>query len=71
MIQPCGAHAKELMESLMELHGAGFDRILEIAAAAGNNDLIEAFARDNLVGSLLVLYGLHPDDFETRVRRGT
>ena len=59
--------AKELMESLMELHGAGLERILEIVSGA---NLVHLLAGDALVGSLLVLYGLHPDDFETRVRRG-
>lgn len=59
--------ARELMESLMELHGAGLERILEIVSEAG---LAPSLAADPLVGSLLVLYGLHPDDFETRVRGG-
>ena len=31
--------------------------------------LIEQFGDDELVGSLLLLYGLHPVDLETRVRQ--
>jgi hypothetical protein len=45
---------------MLEIVAGGSD------AAAG---LIDSMARDELVSSLLVLYGLHPDDFETRVLR--
>jgi hypothetical protein len=64
--------ARELIESLMELHGAGLERILEIISNAGEAGagLVQIFAQDELVSSLLVLYGIHPEDFETRVRRG-
>jgi Fe-S cluster biogenesis protein NfuA len=65
------AMAKELLESLMALHGAGLERILELASEAGETgeDIVRKFARDELVGSLLLLYGLHPDDLLTRVQR--
>jgi len=64
--------AKELIGSLMEIHGAGLERILQIVSNAGETGaaLVESLARDELVSSLLVLYGLHPEDFESRVRRG-
>ena len=63
--------ARELIQCLMELHGAGLERLLEIVAGSGDaaSGLIDSVARDELVSSLLVLYGLHPDDFETRVMR--
>jgi len=63
--------ARELIQSLMEMHGAGLERILEMVADRGDAGaaLIDSMGRDELVSSLLVLYGLHPDDFETRVRR--
>lgn len=65
------SNARELIQSLMELHGAGLERILETVASCGEAGagLIDSLARDALVSSLLVLYGLHPDDFETRVMR--
>jgi hypothetical protein len=65
--------ARDLIQSLMELHGAGLERILEILSSAGGDAgavIIDSLAHDELVSSLLVLYGLHPEDFETRVRRG-
>jgi hypothetical protein len=64
---------RDLIQSLMELHGAGIDRILDIVSSTGGDAgavLVESLAHDELVSSLLVLYGLHPEDFETRVRRG-
>jgi Fe-S cluster biogenesis protein NfuA len=65
------ALAKELLESLMALHGAGLERILELASTAGEagNAIIRDCGRDELVSSLLLLYGLHPDDLRTRVAR--
>lgn len=63
---------RQLVESLMELHGTALERILEFISNAGavSNGLIGALGADPLISSLLVLYGLHPDDFETRVRSG-
>jgi Fe-S cluster biogenesis protein NfuA len=65
------ALARDLLESLMALHGAGLERILELAAEQGDGGvrLIEKCGRDELVSSLLLLYGLHPDDLATRVER--
>jgi Fe-S cluster biogenesis protein NfuA len=61
--------AKELVHLLMELHGAGLERIMETVFAAEEPGpaLIDKLASEPLVSSLLVLHGLHPDDFETRV----
>ena len=63
--------ARDLIQSLMELHGTGIERILEIVSSGDAGAVIvDSLAHDELVSSLLVLYGLHPEDFETRVRRG-
>src|ERR1700690_1057078 len=63
------ATAKELVQSLMEFHGAGLERMLEIVhqSAGPGAPVIDALGRDELVRSLLLLYGLHPDALETRV----
>lgn len=63
------AIAREAIQTLMDLHGAGLERMLAIAAetAEAGEALIARFARDQLVGGLLLLYGLHPLDLETRV----
>lgn len=62
--------AKSLLQSLMDLHGAGLERILEIVFNSGEVgvQLVDDLGREPLVSSLLVLYGLHPLDIETRVR---
>lgn len=65
------AMAKELLESLMALHGAGLERILELTSEAGEagETVIRKFGRDELVSSLLLLYSLHPEDLNARVAR--
>jgi Fe-S cluster biogenesis protein NfuA len=65
------AMAKELLESLMALHGAALERILELASEAGEagGAIIRKCGRDELVSSVLLLYGLHPEDLRTRVTR--
>ena len=64
------ATARELVQALMELHGSGLERMLGIVDQAGPDgaSTIAAFGRDDLVRSLLLLYGLHPIVIETRVR---
>src|ERR1044072_48999 len=61
--------ALELVQALMDFHGAGLDRLMEIIAEAGEAGyaIFDNFARDELVGSLLLLYTLHPVPLETRV----
>jgi hypothetical protein len=63
------AAAKELVQLLMELHGSGLERILEIVFQSGGAPTIDELGRDPLVSSLLILYGLHPEDLQTRVER--
>ncbi|HEX2492064.1 MAG TPA: NifU family protein [Blastocatellia bacterium] len=65
------ADALELTRSLMELNGAALNRLMEIVAQAGASGyaLMDDFAGDDLVASQLLLYGLHPHDLETRVRK--
>jgi Fe-S cluster biogenesis protein NfuA len=63
--------AKELLESLMALHGAALERILDVASEGGEagETIIRKCGRDELVSSLLLLYGLHPEDLRSRVTR--
>jgi Fe-S cluster biogenesis protein NfuA len=62
--------AKDLVQAIMELHAAGLARMLELVHDVGDtfvNGLIDRFGRDQLVRSLLLLHGLHPQDLHTRV----
>jgi Fe-S cluster biogenesis protein NfuA len=64
------AVALELVQSVVELHGAALERMLESIARtpAGERALDEAL-EDDLIASVLLLHGLHPDPMETRVLR--
>jgi hypothetical protein len=63
--------ARELVQLVMELHGAGLERILEVLRSNGEagQSLLGSLERDDLVASLLVLYGLHPQSLEERVHQ--
>jgi len=63
--------SRELVQLVMELHGAGLERILEILRAGGEagQSLLGNLGRDDMVSSLLVLYGLHPLGLEERVQQ--
>ncbi len=61
--------SKQLIQSMMDLHGSGLERIMEIVHGRGEGgaQIIDQMGRDDLVASLLLLYGLHPLDLHTRV----
>jgi hypothetical protein len=55
--------AEELIRLLMQLYEAGFSRAIEILG----REQAARIAEDKLVGSLLILHGLHPADPEERI----
>src|SRR5580698_9153915 len=63
------ATAKQLVQSLMEFHGAAIEQMLNIIyqSQGPGASIIDSLGRDDTVRSLLLLYGLHPDTLETRV----
>lgn len=63
--------AEELVRVVVELYGAGLERLLEIAYDAGQltDELLDRLADDELVASLMLVHGLHPHDVHTRVER--
>jgi Fe-S cluster biogenesis protein NfuA len=64
------ATALELLQSVMDLHGAVVSRIVELlkATEAGRASLAKLGA-DPLICGMLVLYGVHPVPLEERVAR--
>ncbi|MFC9835780.1 NifU family protein [Rhodococcus sp. NPDC127530] len=58
--------AEQLVREVVELYGAGLQRVLEIIGDR-DDDLVERLAADELVASLLLVNGLHPHGVETRV----
>jgi Fe-S cluster biogenesis protein NfuA len=65
------AHTRELVQAILDLHAAGLERLFDHLVASGDTGeaIIGELASDAGVGSLLLLYGLHPADLETRVRQ--
>ena len=61
--------SKQLVQSLMDLHGSGLERMLEVVHGSGDSGqrIIDELGRDDLVRSLLLLYGLHPSSLRERV----
>jgi Fe-S cluster biogenesis protein NfuA len=58
--------AEELLRLVSELYGAGLARVVELALESAP-DVMEAFVGDDLVASLLLVHGLHPESLGSRV----
>jgi Fe-S cluster biogenesis protein NfuA len=58
--------AEELLRLVSELYGAGFARAIELAEQHAPG-LMAAFVEDELVSSLLLVQGLHPESLDNRV----
>jgi Fe-S cluster biogenesis protein NfuA len=61
---------RELVQLLMDVHGRGLERVMEIVFNSGDiaSGIIDKLGQDSIVGNLLLLYSLHPDELEVRVR---
>jgi Fe-S cluster biogenesis protein NfuA/nitrite reductase/ring-hydroxylating ferredoxin subunit len=61
--------AEELVRLVVDLYGAGLERLLEIVHDSGrlDDELVDRLAADDLVASLLAVHGLHPYGVESRV----
>ncbi len=56
--------AIDLVQAVMSLHASALERILELAP-----EVAGTLAGDEMVSRVLVLHGLHPEDFDTRFAR--
>jgi Fe-S cluster biogenesis protein NfuA len=65
------ASFQEILQTVLDLHGAGLDRLLAQVAEAGDASqaVLDFCAEDEVVGGMLLLHGLHPLDLEGRVRQ--
>jgi Fe-S cluster biogenesis protein NfuA/nitrite reductase/ring-hydroxylating ferredoxin subunit len=57
---------EQLAGELTDLYGEALERMVSIAAESAP-DLVERFAADELVASLLLVHGLHPHGVERRI----
>ncbi len=64
------ATALELVQSVVDLHGAALERMMDVLlrSRGGEDALFEAI-KDELVSSMFLLHGLHPESVEIRVLR--
>ena len=62
--------ARELLEAVLDLHGLALARIMAaVAASKDGQQLLAGFGEDEQIKAVLLLYGLHPEDPETRLGR--
>lgn len=61
--------ATAVVRALLELYGAGLERIVEEIAATDDGTLATALADDELISHLLLLHGLHPVPLQIRIGR--
>ena len=62
---------QRLTQMLLELHQQGLTRILQQLQNDGQEGAaLDRLLQDPLVANLLVLHGLHPADFQTRLQQG-
>lgn len=60
--------AEELVRLLTDLYGAGLSRVVETVGDHAPT-VVERLVADELVASLLMVHGLHPDDLAERVAK--
>ncbi len=58
--------AEELLRLVTELYGAGLARVVQLVQEEAP-ELLRSMVDDELLGSLLVVHDLHPDDLAARV----
>jgi Fe-S cluster biogenesis protein NfuA/nitrite reductase/ring-hydroxylating ferredoxin subunit len=63
--------AEELVSSVVQMYGAGLERIVDLLLAAGGEGerLAASLADDPLVATLLLIHDLHPVPLEQRVQQ--
>jgi Fe-S cluster biogenesis protein NfuA len=63
--------AREMVQALLEMHGAGLSIILEKIRASGEvgRSIQQAIEKDTIVTGLLLLHDLHPTPLDQRVQK--
>jgi Fe-S cluster biogenesis protein NfuA/nitrite reductase/ring-hydroxylating ferredoxin subunit len=63
--------AEELVRLVVDLYGAGLERLLDVLYDAGalSDDVLQRLATDELVSGLLLVHGLHPYGVEDRIAK--
>jgi Fe-S cluster biogenesis protein NfuA len=63
------SHTRAIVQAVLDLHGVGLERLLSHLDESGDagRSILGACGRDDVVGGLLLLHGLHPLSLEERV----
>lgn len=61
---------EQLVSAVVQMYGAGLERIVDLLAGAGSDGrrIADALSEDELVSTLLLIHDLHPVPLEDRVR---
>lgn len=61
---------QDCLQSVLELHGQGLARVLEIAedGGPGRREVFDRLIQDSVVRGLLLIHGLHPVSLEVRLQ---
>lgn len=65
------AIAREIVQSLLDLHGTGLTALLQriLQSGSAGQGLIDELAEDELLSNLFLLYDIHPLDAQARAQR--
>ncbi len=68
---PAWQRIDELIRTILQLYGSALANVVEIASSASPSGeaILSRFTADGVIASLLILHGLHPEDFAARVRK--
>jgi len=66
--QSAASMARELVQLVLELHGSALGTMLQAVGDSDRSGALDVLLTDEAVEGVLLLHGLHPADFETRVR---
>jgi len=66
---PAWERVDELMRRVVDLYGTALGRMVALLGENGSPDVRARLLQDDLLASLLLLHGLHPEDFAARVQR--
>lgn len=68
-VEKSSASTRELIQLILDVHGAALERMMEIVFESGapGEGIIQKAGQDEMVRHLLLLHSLHPDSLETRV----
>lgn len=60
---------QDCLQAVLTFYGDGLARILQLTRNAGSagREIVDALSRDDLVRSLLLIHGIHPESLETRL----